>query len=81
MYNPALSISNTLNDLEDSVNNLTENLIANATGSIAEMPMYFLALANPTLYNLLNNSLINAHTLIDASVKSCQETKDQICPR
>lgn len=78
MYNPALSISNTLNDLEDSVNNLTENLIANATGSIAEMPMYFLALANPTLYNLLNNSLINAHTLIDASVKSCQEAKNQI---
>ena len=51
MYNPAISISNTLNDLEDSVNNLTESLIANATGSLAEMPMYFLALANPTLYN------------------------------
>lgn len=78
MYNPALSISNTLNDLQDSVNNLTENLIANATGSLAEMPMYFLALANPTLYNLLNNSLINAHAIIDASVKSCQETRDEI---
>jgi integrating conjugative element protein (TIGR03755 family) len=78
MYNPAISISNTLNDLEDSVNNLTESLIANATGSLAEMPMYFLALANPTLYNLLNNSLISAHTSINASVKSCQETKNQI---
>ncbi len=78
MYNPAISITNTLNDLEDSVNNLTESVIANAIGSIAEMPMYFLSLANPTLYNLLNNSLISAHTLIDASVKSCQETKNQI---
>jgi integrating conjugative element protein (TIGR03755 family) len=78
LYNPALSLSNTLNDLQDSVNNLTEAVIANATGSLAEMPMYFLALANPTLYNLLNNSLINAHTLIDASVKSCQATRDQI---
>ncbi len=78
MYNPAISISNTLNDLENSVNNLTESLIANATGSLAEMPMYFLALANPTLYNLLNNSLISAHTLIDASVKSCECTRDQI---
>ena len=78
MYNPAVSITNTLNDLADSVNNLTERLIANATGSLVEMPMYFLALANPTLYNLINNSLINAHTLIDASVKSCQETRDQI---
>jgi integrating conjugative element protein (TIGR03755 family) len=78
MYNPAISITNTLNDLEDSVNNLTQSVIANATGSLTEMPMYFLALANPTLYNLLNNSLISAHTLIDASVKSCQETKNQI---
>ena len=78
MYNPAISITNTLNDLADSVNNLTESVIANATGSLAEMPMYFLALANPTLYNLLNNSLISAHTIIDASVKSCQETKNQI---
>ena len=78
MYNPAISITNTLNDLADSVNNLTESVIANATGSLAEMPMYFLALANPTLYNLLNNSLISAHTIIDASVKSCQQTKDQI---
>ena len=49
MYNPAISISNTLNDLADSVNNFTESLIANATGSLAEMPMYFLSLANPTL--------------------------------
>src|SRR5262245_9922929 len=78
MYNPAVSIQNTLNNLQNSVNNLTQALIANATGSIAEMPLYFLPQANPTMYNLLNNSLINAHATLAASVKSCQETKNQI---
>lgn len=78
MYNPALSIQNTLNNLQNNVNNLTQTILTSATGSIAEMPMYFLAQANPTLYNLLNNALLSAHTAIDTSVKSCQAVKDQI---
>lgn len=40
--------------------------------------MYFLAQANPTMYNLLNNALVGAHAQIDASMKSCQAVKDQI---
>ena len=78
MYNPAVSIQNTLNNLQNSVNNLTQTIITSATGSIAEMPMYFLAQANPTMYNLLNNALAGAHAQIEASVKSCQAVKDQI---
>lgn len=78
MFNPAVSIQNTLNNLQNSVNNLEQSLITSATGSIAEMPMYFLAQANPTMYNLLNNALVSAHTQIDASMKSCQAVKDQI---
>ena len=78
MFNPAVSIQNTLNHLQDSVNNLEQAIITSATGSIAQMPMYFLAQANPTMYNLLNNALVSAHTQIDASMKSCQAVKDQI---
>lgn len=78
MFNPAVSIQNTLNHLQDSVNNLEQTIITSATGSIAEMPMYFLAQANPTMYNLLNNALVGAHAQIDASMKSCQAVKDQI---
>ena len=72
MYNPALSIQNSLNNLQDSLTNLTQRLISSATGSLAEMPMYFLAQANPTLYHLLNNALLGAHTQLAASVQSCQ---------
>lgn len=77
-FNPALSIQNTLNDLKNDVNNIEQTVLTNATGSLVQMPMYFLAQANPTAYNLINNALINAHAAIDISTKSCQEVANQI---
>jgi integrating conjugative element protein (TIGR03755 family) len=78
MYNPALSISNSINDLKDSADNLEQSVVSSATGSLIQLPMYFLAQANPTAYNLLNNSLLSAHKQLDVSLKSCQTVKDQI---
>lgn len=77
-FNPALSIANTLNDLKDSADNIEQSILSNATGSLVEMPMYFLAQANPTAYNLINNSLLNAHKQLEISSRSCQEVKNQI---
>lgn len=76
--NPALSIRNSMNDLKDSMDNLEQSLVASATGSLIQLPMYFLAQANPTAYNLLNNALISAHKQLDVSVKSCEVIKNQI---
>jgi len=77
-YNPALSITNSINDLKDSANNLEQTIIASATGSLVQLPMYLLAQANPTAYNLLNNTLLSAHKQLDISTKSCEAVKDQI---
>lgn len=77
-FNPALSIKNTLNDLKNSVDNIEQTVLHNATGSIAEMPMYFLAQASPTAYNLLNNMLMSAHDKISVSTKACEQVKYQI---
>lgn len=77
-FNPALSISNTLNDLKNSADNIQQIVISNATGSLIQAPMYFLAQANPTAYNLINNALINAHKQLDLSTKSCEQVKNQI---
>lgn len=77
-FNPAISIANSLNDLKDSTDNIEQSILSNATGSLAEMPMYFLAQANPTAYNLINNQLLNAHKQLDISSRSCQEVKNQI---
>jgi integrating conjugative element protein (TIGR03755 family) len=77
-YNPALSITNSINDLKDSANNLEQNIVSSATGSLVQLPMYLLAQANPTAYNLLNNTLLSAHKQLDISTKSCEAVKDQI---
>jgi len=77
-FNPVLSITNTFNDLKDNANNIAQSILSNATGSIAQMPMYFLAQANPTAYNMTNNALISAHKAIEISTRSCEQNKAMI---
>ncbi|MEO8964698.1 MAG: integrating conjugative element protein [Gammaproteobacteria bacterium] len=77
-YNPALSITNSINDLKNSADNLEQNIIASATGSLIQLPMYLLAQANPTAYNLLNSTLLDAHKRLELSTKSCEAVKSQI---
>lgn len=77
-FNPALSITNSMNDLNDSINNLPRDLIMNATASLVMMPMYELAKSNPTLYALLNNQLLSANQKLALSTKSCETMREQI---
>ena len=77
-FNPVLSITNALNELKNDEDNIEQSILNNATGSLIEMPMYFLAQANPTAYNMLNNALLKIHEQISISTKSCQEVKNQI---
>lgn len=77
-FNPALSVSNSINDLKDSAENLTHDIVTNATGSLIMMPMYELAKSNPTLYALLNNQLLSANHKLEISTKSCEVVKEQI---
>ena len=74
-FNPALSIRNSINDLKNSVDNLEQNIITNATGSLIQLPMYLLAQANPTAYNLLNNTLISAHNKLVLSTSRARQLK------
>jgi hypothetical protein len=77
-YNAALSLMNSINDLKESTENLEQSIIASATGSLIQLPMYFLAQANPTAYHLLNNTLLAAHQKLEVSTKSCEMVKNQI---
>lgn len=77
-FNPALSITNSINNLKDSIDNLTRDIIVNATGSLIMMPMYELAKSNPTLYALLNNQLLSANKELAISTKSCEVVREQI---
>lgn len=78
VFNPALSIMNSLNNIKNSFENISQSIVANATGAIAEFPMYLIARANPTLYDLLNNGLLGAREDLNISTKSCEVMQNQI---
>ena len=77
-FNPAVSVSNTINDLEDSVQGVGDNVIGSATGAVASLPMYLLSKSNKDLYNLIQNAMAGAEESFNLSMKSCQDAMGQI---
>ncbi len=76
-FDPATSITNSLNDAADSVQNVSQNIMSNATSAIISFPMYKLAQADPKLYNILNNNVIGAHNQYSLNMKSCEQMQSQ----
>jgi len=78
VFNPMLSITNSLNAIQNSFENIEQSVVNNATSAIAEFPMYVIARADPSLYNLLNNGLLGARKDFELSTKSCQAMQSEI---
>lgn len=78
LYNPVVSISNTFNDLKNSVSGIPEGLINNLKGSIAGFPMYKLQQAMPGLYNILQNASAGAQNEFALRVQDCQAVKQTL---
>jgi integrating conjugative element protein (TIGR03755 family) len=81
VFDPKLSITNSLNDIDSSFQNIEESITQNATSAIAEFPLYAIARADPNLYNLLNNALLGARKDFELSTKSCQVMQSEIAQR
>lgn len=78
LFNPHLSITNSLNAIQNSFQNIEQSVVQNATSAIAEFPLYAVSRADPDLYNLLNNALLGARKDLELSTKSCQVMQQQI---
>lgn len=78
VFNPQLSITNSLNAIKSSFQNVAQNIVANATAAITEFPLYALSRADPDLYNLFNNGLLGARKDLELSTKSCQVMQSEM---
>jgi integrating conjugative element protein (TIGR03755 family) len=78
LFDQQLSITNSLNSLKNSFQNIQQNIINNARAAIAEIPMYAISRADPSLYNLLNNGLLSARKDFGISTKDCQFMQSEI---
>ncbi len=77
-FNPASSITNSLNGIQNSFQNIQQNVIYNATAAITQFPLYAISRADPSLYNLINNGLFGAREDLNISTKTCQQMQSEI---
>ncbi len=78
VFNPKLSITNSLNAIEHSFQALQQSMIEHATSAITTLPMYAISRADPALYHLLNNALLSAREDFNVSMKTCQQMQSEI---
>lgn len=71
-FSPTASITNTLNDVKGSFENIDQNIVSYATSAISQFAMYELARNDPNAFNILNNNLTGAHNVFSMSMKSCE---------
>lgn len=77
-FNPAISITNTLNNMKESIQGIQDNLLQSATSAIGTLPMYLLKKANPDAYNMLQNTFSHAMDTFNIKMKSCQDGLNDI---
>ena len=75
LFNPVVSITNTLNDLKGSITGIPDSVISNLKGSAAGYPMYKLQQAMPGLYNIIQNGAVSAQNEFTLRTKTCQDVK------
>ncbi|QBR84695.1 integrating conjugative element protein [Legionella israelensis] len=77
-FNPVVSITNTMQDLQKSAINIPAGVISNLKGSVAGYPLYKLQQAMPALYNVLQNTASSAQNEFTLKVKDCQQVKEAL---
>ena len=77
-FNPVVSITNTMQDLQKSAINIPAGVISNLKGSVAGYPLYKLQQAMPALYNVLQNTASSAQNEFSLKVKDCQQVKEAL---
>lgn len=66
------TLQNQLNGVTDGFNNIMSSVIQSATGAVASLPALIIQRADPALYNLLTNGVLQARLDFDRAKTSCQ---------
>ncbi len=77
-FNPSVSIGNTLNHIQDSLQGISQSVIRSATSAVGSLPMYLLAHTNKDLYNLIQNTMTGAMDTFHLHQRTCQNALSRI---
>ncbi|KPL47632.1 conjugal transfer protein [Xanthomonas axonopodis] len=70
--NIATTIQNQLNGVTNGFQSIMSNVIQNATSAVASLPALIIQRADPGLYNLLTNGILQARLDFDRSKMTCR---------
>ncbi len=72
------SVSNSLNGVTNTFQNLMGNVIQNAQGAVASLPALIIQRSYPQLYELLSNGVLQGRIDYDRGKLSCQNMSEQM---
>ena len=71
------TVKNQLNGITEGFKDLMGNIIQSATGAVASMPAMIIQRANPQLYDLLTNGVLQGRLDFDNLKTSCEELSNK----
>ena len=77
-FDPVAAVTNTLNDIGAGVDNMMNAMTAAASVAIAALPALILQRANPGLYDLFQNALLQAEETMQLATRSCEQMEAEI---
>ena len=77
-FDPVAAVTNTLNDIGAGVDNMMSAMTAAASAAIAALPALILQRANPGLYDMFQNALLQAEETMQLATKSCEQMEAEI---
>lgn len=72
------TVRNQLNGMTDGFQQLMGDVIQSATGAVASLPAMVIQRANPQLYDLLTNGVLQGRLDFDKSLLSCQKMAEKM---
>jgi len=77
-FDPKLSVSAQLNGLTDGFKSMMGDIIQNATAAVTSLPALLIQRANPGLYDLLQQGVLQGKLDFDAAQTSCESIQSFI---
>ncbi len=77
-FDAVAAVTNTLNNIGAGVDNMLNAMTAAASAAIAALPALILQRANPGLYDLFQNALLQAEETMQLATKSCEQMEAEI---
>lgn len=72
------TLQNQLNGITNGFQNIMSNVINSATSAVASLPALILQRANPALYNLITNGILQARMDFDRSKLTCRAISEKM---